>query len=484
MVTRRAPFVSFDQQATAARVARSRSSSILKILTPMESMSANGRPRARAHFLVALALLFSTSRSSARAQSVGVALRSAEQARAAWVAARRALANGDSAAAQALMANAAALWPQQGAYARGALRLAAQRRDAPAVAAALTSLTSVGLGITPEFDPLLNPYSRDRRMSHVLAMARSLGSSRGASTVHLRYEDSTFFPEGLAKDPRSGVFYISSARSGRVVAVTSRGARREPFSTAMNPSHLSALGVAVDTARNVLWVATAGLKVREAIAPALIGKSALVALDLTTGVARGEWWVPSDGKQHAFGDVALAQNGDVFVSDGASAAIYRLRGSLDEALLEVFASGPLLRNPQGLFVADERASAVFVADYVNGLLVAEEGSVVELSTPNNLTALGIDGVCSEGDRVYAVQNGVTPPRLIRLTIDRKRRALLRLDVLDQQPVHAPEPTQCTAGKDAVYYLANSQWELRAEDGTPLPGARLQGPRVRRVRRAP
>ncbi|MGH9368131.1 MAG: SMP-30/gluconolactonase/LRE family protein, partial [Thermoanaerobaculia bacterium] len=93
------------------------------------------------------------------------------------------------------------------------------------------------------------------------------------------------------------------------------------------------------------------------------GSSALYAFDLATGRLAGRYPLPSDGKPHAANDLALADDGDVYINDSLGSGIYRLRPGAPA--LEVHVEPGIFRSPQGAgFGPGGRLS---VADYGIGL---------------------------------------------------------------------------------------------------------------------
>ena len=60
--------------------------------------------------------------------------------------------------------------------------------------------------------------------------------------------------------------------------------------------------------------------------------SELVALSLADGQVLGRWVAADSSPEHSFGDVAVAANGDVFVSDTRTPAVLRLRSQGGQAV--------------------------------------------------------------------------------------------------------------------------------------------------------
>ena len=97
------------------------------------------------------------------------------------------------------------------------------------------------------------------------------------------------------------------------------------------------------------------------------------------------------------------------------------------------------------------------------------------------TLLGIDGLLSLGPRrLLGIQNGVAPPRVVRLTLDEAGERVFGLEVLDRHLPLATEPTLATRTGTAVVYIGNSPWSNYAADGRPLAGAHWPRPVLLRL----
>src|SRR5436189_4950267 len=83
--------------------------------------------------------------------------------------------------------------------------------------------------------------------------------------------------------------------------------------------------MAVDAKRGVLWVATSSLPQVDGFREADRDTAALVKLDLRSGRVLATLR-PNDKEKHLFGDVTLAADGEVFVSDSSSPIVFLFEG--------------------------------------------------------------------------------------------------------------------------------------------------------------
>jgi len=188
--------------------------------------------------------------------------------------------------------------------------------------------------------------------------------------------------------------------------------------------------------------------------------------------------VPFGAGGHVLGDLAIGGDGTVYVTDSTQPVLYRLAPEA-RALEQI--RNPLFYSLQGVAPTPD-GEWLYIADYALGLLRMNlaTGSIVALADPERGTAVGCDGIVWHGGAIIAVQNGVSPARVVRLVPDQISDRLLRVDVLDQNVAIADEPTIGTLLGDDFLYVANSQWEKFSDDGARNPAHPLTSPVVVRV----
>jgi sugar lactone lactonase YvrE len=324
-------------------------------------------------------------------------------------------------------------------------------------------------------------FARLRALPTFEAISRSL--ARNAEPV-MRSQAAFTLPErdllteGIAYDPRSGAFFVGSVHRRKIVRVD-RSGRVAEFIAPARDGLWAPLGMRADSARGLLWVATAALPQMVGYDSADAGRSGLYAFDLTTGALRGRYLLARDGSAHALGDVVITRAGDVYVSDSRAPAIYRVRAGADT--IEAFLKSPLLLSAQGMAL-DRGERTMFLADYARGLLRVDLATreVQPMPAADGVLTLGIDGLYSAGNALIGVQNGVAPYRVVRLHLDGDGRRIVGADVLERARPDYAEPTLGVVVGNALYYVANSQWEQFREDGTIQAPAQLQAPLVLRL----
>jgi sugar lactone lactonase YvrE len=286
--------------------------------------------------------------------------------------------------------------------------------------------------------------------------------------------DSTLWPEGVDRDPRTGDFYLASVRHRTLVRVKTGASEHELWPR--DDPHLGAmLGVRVDPRQPIVWATTSGIPQMGGWSPADSAIAALLRIDAPTGRILRRWDLPLAPRGHVLGDLALGPRGDVYLTDSYEPVLYRLRPGAD-ALERI--THPLFRSLQGMAPTDD-GRFVYLADYSRGLLRVRlsDGGVQRLGAAAGIDTRGCDGIVLHRGAVVAVQNGAAPARIVRFALNAAGDSIVAVQTIDRNPVLAPEPTIGTMMGDRFVYVANSQWEEYDDAGRLKPGARLTRPRL-------
>lgn len=286
--------------------------------------------------------------------------------------------------------------------------------------------------------------------------------------------DPDFIPEGIAYDPRSGSFFVGSLHRGQIVRIGRDGAASVAHPDAAGASdgrRGQVLGLRVDSARNVLWAATL---VIDSAAPRFRrgpgGWAALRAFDLASGRLVASHAPPDPASPHLLNDIALAPNGDVYVTDSEGGALFRLPNG-GTALERVHGGSPRFIYPNGVAV-DARRGRIFVAhvEGISSFALGVEGPVqpVQLAAPVGAPTSGIDGLYVCGGSLLAIQSLLDAQQVSVLGLDADGAGVTAVTALERKhPEHQVATTGVVVG-DALYYVAGSQLPRLQPDGSVHP----------------
>jgi sugar lactone lactonase YvrE len=291
-------------------------------------------------------------------------------------------------------------------------------------------------------------------------------------------DDTTFFAEGLDADARTGALYITSLHHRNVFVADASG-RLQPLIKPSGAPIGGVFGVALDTRREVAWVAAAPVPFMVPAPGDALVRAELLRITLQDGRITGRWTL-GDGTGMP-GEIALAPDGSVLVSDGIKGVVHRLRSGADT--MEVVRS-PLLRSPQGIAV-DPSGAVAWIADWSRGIMRwdLQTDIITAVPTAEDTPMLGIDGLRVWHGRLIGVQNGRTPQRVVAIDLSADGRRIERAETLDLPPATG-ESTVGTIVGDRYFYVSSSQWPFWSEQGArnesagPLPVVTVREIRLR------
>lgn len=280
--------------------------------------------------------------------------------------------------------------------------------------------------------------------------------------------------EGVAWDTKTQRLFIGTVVEGRLAYRDPDGSWHE---VPVGNPRAGLFGMAVDAPRRLLWIATGSV---EQVAVAGERMTGLIAVDLDSlKVVRR---VPlASGAAGAAGDLVIAGDGTVYVSNVASGAVHRCPPGC--AVMEDFLPAGAFRNPQGLALS-ANGKRLYIADYISGLWVADPATAAkqQLEIPGPLMLEGIDGLAMYGNTLVAIQNGTRPRRVMRFELDRSGGRIVEVRKWVAISPEAGEPTLgVITPADDLLFVGDSQWERYGAGGVlndarpPRPTPILQTP---------
>ena len=162
-----------------------------------------------------------------------------------------------------------------------------------------------------------------------------------------------------ANDVRTARVFVASIAQRKIVAIH-EGVVRD---FAEVPDGMSPLGIRINAAHDLLWVAASTLP-QSNHGSGDLGNAALLAFDITSGALRARYPVPIYAPKRSLSDLAFAPDGTAYVSDAIEGSIFRLRPGADA--LEVVGTPKRFSSPQGM-VGSADGRFLLVADYSAGL---------------------------------------------------------------------------------------------------------------------
>ena len=374
-------------------------------------------------------------------------------------------------------------WPRppiSASEVRRSLGAALERGDRRAVTRGLYDLANMGATLSPETQarlrPLIDPVVLPKRWREAMSRGDPFAgwfamnaAPRESSEPFAEIPAEHRLIEGIAWDATHDRLFVGSVIDRRLLMRDGETWRVVPTAAPVG----GIFGMGVDERRRLLWFASAPADPMPDPGSAFSG---LVAIDLNRLEEARRVSVPG---AH-LGDVALAEDGTLYASDGQSGAIYLCRPGC--AAAEILVPPGILRSPQGMVVWPG-GRRLYVADYALGLFRMELASrrIRPVLTRQPAMLDGIDGLMRVGDGFVAIQNGNRPHRIIRLSLSDGGR-FVSVDPLEANHRDWGEPTLGAIAGREMLYVADGQWERYGPGGALTDGGAPRPTSIRRTTR--
>lgn len=287
--------------------------------------------------------------------------------------------------------------------------------------------------------------------------------------VFLVIEDTDFQPEGITYDADSARIFVGSL-NGEIRQVDTKGELTRFAGPEAGLREVA--GLKVDRKRRLLWAATSvfpDFPPTDAPPKTDLGLTGALAFDLDEGRRVRECWLDERPLLHGFNDFALAENGDVYVSDSPANSIYRLRNG--ECRLEKLIHDPRMTFPNGLALSPDD-TRLYVA-HIEGLSVVDviSGRRTQLAVPANTAVNSMDGLIRDGADLLGIQPSPNLARVLRIRLSDDGMAIREVvTVSSPPPAGLSQTTGVVVGSH--YYSVAGALNPLADTANPHQRARI------------
>ena len=284
--------------------------------------------------------------------------------------------------------------------------------------------------------------------------------------------ETVVMPETIVWDESRQKFLIGTIAEGQILAVDKDGQVTELLKASPENGMWAIFDILVDVPRNRLWVTSASTPAYLRFDPVDKGRSALFEFDLKTlDFIRGHP-VPVDGRPHILGSMTIAPNGGIYIADRILPLIYSKPAGEDKLKAVLVLRGMI--SQRGIAMQSD-GRIMYVAGREMGITVVdlETNQARLLEVPDTFNAGGIDGLYLDNNRLFVIQNGISPQRVMRLQLDPGGTKVTSVAPL---AVALPEfdlPSFGAIEGEDLYYFANSQWV--GKQGSQKPVAVVRSP---------
>jgi hypothetical protein len=228
--------------------------------------------------------------------------------------------------------------------------------------------------------------------------------------------------------------------------------------------------MAADPDRDLLYVASTSSLYFKGFREEDFNKTGIFKFKLSTGKLLDKYLLPSTQGTRAFSSITVGKGGQVFAADGLNNQIFTIEGDK----LKLVVANPKLTSLRGMAVSDD-GNMLYFADYNLGLFGADlksgTGFAVEHDT-SSLVLGGIEGLYFYDGNLIAIENGMKPQRVIRLTLSADGKGITTMMPLDVANPAFELPTFGTKVGSDLYYIANSQKGLYGQYGSVSDESKL------------
>lgn len=291
----------------------------------------------------------------------------------------------------------------------------------------------------------------------MIALKESQGKMVATSKPVITLSENDLHPEGLLYLPKSKTWLSSSVHKRKIIAFDIKTGKCTDW--LKDDKTLAVFGMRTDAKEEFLWVSTAALPEMENFKKELTGKSEILKIDIKTKQVVNAYTVKGG---HVFGDLIVAKNGVVYVSDSQKPIVYKIE---NDTMTEFLSLEKESFNLQGM-AFNEQQNKLFLADYLKGIAVIDMVSKTKtwLSFPEGTSAKGIDGLVFYKNSLVAIQNGVQPIRVTQFQLNKEQNQISSFKLLDNNRPEFNEPALATVVNDKIYFFANSPWKAYDKNG--------------------
>lgn len=312
-------------------------------------------------------------------------------------------------------------------------------------------------------------------LSLVVALILS-SSAAGAATadttsvsVAFRLDEVDLIPEGIAYDPQTRQFFLSSINKAKVLAVSETGVASD-FVKSGQDGLLESLGLKVDAGRRRLWVLS-----NKEEGGRYLSAIHVFHIDSSTCLKK---FVLDRASPQLFNDLALSPDGGAYVTDTEAGRVYVVAADLSPPVL-FGESADLLKGANGITLSPDNGLLYVAANAWITIVDPRTGAMRPAGNRADLAQYGIDGlVCYRGDLI-AVVNEVQwaeDIHIARYRLSPDGKDVVGAAIIDKGNPLFNIPTTCVVVGDSLYCLANTSLGIYLS-GQMEDADRLQKPTV-------
>ena len=335
-------------------------------------------------------------------------------------------------------------------------RLYAQVGDTQKALTLLKASLATDEGFDPSGSEMLAPLRSNPDFARLAEQAQKQYPAVHRAKLAFTVPEKDLFPEGLAYDPVTHIFYMGSMYRRKIIRITEKGEVSDFVKSDLY--HLQPIGgVHVDPADHSLWAASD---------PDDAHGSELYHFDKQGKLL--EQYSPGTGR-HDLNDLVLYHSSAIYVTDTDANLTYRF-----DRKTHLFTPLNLPRSqlfPNGITLSDD-STHLYIADWLGVIVVdLRDNSAHEVDPGEHNTLCGIDGLYWYKNSLIGVQSTGTY-RVVRWFLSTDGSHVRAKKVLEKGTPLVSSPTTGAIRGSEFYYMANTSID-NYDDGKIIDPAKLE-----------
>lgn len=291
----------------------------------------------------------------------------------------------------------------------------------------------------------------------------------GKVAFDLPKTDSLF--ESIAWDPKRKQFLVGSVRDGGIYIADGKGGVKEFIKADATNGLMAVFGLVVDAEHDKLYAISNGVAHFNGFDAAMAGQAGVYEFALSSGKFLHKAMLPVEDGRHILSSITIDSKGKVYVADGVVQQIYKLEGGE----LKLVTGNPALNGIRALAVSGDGRTLYF-ADVGLGLFgidLAQNKPFTVAFNTERLTLGGIGGLFWYDGTLTALQNDMSPKRVMRFNLSEDGRSIVRSQPIDAAQPAFGLPTAGTVAGSDLYFIANSPKALYSDLGVLTDPTKLE-----------
>ena len=289
------------------------------------------------------------------------------------------------------------------------------------------------------------------------------------TTIPLNFQKD-LIPEGITINPKTQTIFLNSLRHSKIVRCNMDGSNPKDFITDNQFGYLPGFGMFVKG--DTLYALGNSL-------PKKNSKSILLLLNAKTGEFINSF-SPKDTTFKYLNDLAVASNGDVFITESNSNKIYTIQAK--KAFLEIFLDTDELKNSNGITISDD-GKYLYIASNKKGIRIMDR-QTKRIVNHSNQDYTGIDGLKFYKNSLIGIMNAKKGDEngIYRYFLNKENNEITRKEKIFSFKDESKISTTFSTLEGYMYFVLNTQLDnLDGETGQIIDKKKLENYQLMKIR---